>query len=84
MARKSDKDAAQGLAVGLVIACALDVKKSNEGSVEAAASLSKLLTAIEPRVKVSGWPGVERADENATIKEEEKKHCFLIAAIRLC
>lgn len=74
MARKSDKDAAQGLAVGLVIACALDVKKSNEDSVEAAASLSKLLTAIEHMAQVFGWPDEQLANDNATIKQAQTKH----------
>ena len=74
MARKSDKDAAQGLAVGLVIAGALDVKKSNEDSVEAAASLSKLLTAIEHMAQVFGWPDEQLANDNATIKQAQTKH----------
>jgi len=75
MARKSDKEAAQGLAVGLVIACALDVKKSNaENSSEAAASLSKLLTAIEHMAQVFGWPDEQLANDNATIKQAQTKH----------
>lgn len=74
MARKSDKEAAQGLAVGLVIACALDMKKSNEGSVEATASLSKLLTAIEHLAQVFGWPDEQLTNDNATIKQALTKH----------
>lgn len=74
MARKSDKEAAQGLAVGLVIACALDVKKSNEGSVEATASLSKLLTAIEHLAQVFGWPDEQLTNDNATLKQALTKH----------
>lgn len=75
MARKSDKEAAQGLAVGLVIACALDVKKSNaEGSSEAAASLNKLLTAIEHMAQVFGWPDEQLTNDNATVKQAQTKH----------
>lgn len=74
MARKSDRDAAQGLAVGLVIACALDMKKSNEGSVEATASLSKLLTAIEHLAQVFGWPDEQLTNDNTTIKQALTKH----------
>lgn len=74
MARKSDKEAAQGLAVGLVIACALDVKKSSEGSTDATANLSKLLTAIEHLAQVFGWPDEQLANDNATIKQAQTKH----------
>lgn len=76
MARsKSDKAAAQGLAVGLVIACALDVKKSStEVSEEATAGLEKLLAAIEHMAQVFGWPDEQLTNDNETIKRALTKH----------
>lgn len=72
---KSDKEAAEGLAVGLVIACALDVKKSNTGgAIETTAGLEKLLAAIEHMAQVFGWPDEQLTNDNATLKRALTKH----------
>jgi microsomal dipeptidase-like Zn-dependent dipeptidase len=76
MARsKSEKEAARGLAVGLVIACALDVKTSGTAaSTEATASLAKLLAAIEHMAQIFGWPDEQLTNDNETIKHALTKH----------
>ena len=58
MARsKADIEAEQGLAVGLVVACALDVKKSNPAElIQGTAGLEKLLAAVEQLARLFGWP----------------------------
>jgi len=71
---KSDKEAAQGLAIGLVIACALDVKKSNGDGTLEAAGLSKLLAAIDHMAQVCGWPDEQLANDNMTVRHAQTKH----------
>jgi hypothetical protein len=58
MARtKADIEAEYGLAVGLVVACALDVKKANAPElIQGTAGLEKLLAAVEQLARRFGWP----------------------------
>ena len=58
MARSRENvDAERELAAGLVIGCALDVKKSNSVDlIQGIAGLEKLLVAVQQLAKVFGWP----------------------------
>jgi hypothetical protein len=68
MARsKTDNETERGLAVGLVIACALDVRKDNPTElVQGTAGLEKLLTAVERLAKVFGWPDESNGGEDSS------------------
>jgi hypothetical protein len=77
MARsKEDIETKRELAVGLVIACALDVKKSNASDlIQVIAGLEKLLAAVQQLAPVFGWPDDGRnGDDEATTKRPRTRH----------
>jgi hypothetical protein len=62
---KEDIEAERELAVGLVIGCALDVKKSNAADlIQGVAQLEKLLAAVQRLAQVFGWPDDPRAEDD--------------------
>ena len=73
---KEDIEAERELAVGLVIGCTLDVKKSNATElIQGIAGLEKLLAAVERLGKVFGWPDDGRnGDDEAATKRARTRH----------
>ena len=64
---KEDIDAERELAVGLVIACALDVQASNSAELLGGISgLEKLLSAIRQLSRVFGWPDDQQNGDSGT------------------
>ena len=54
---KEDIEAERELAVGLVVGCALDVRKSNATDlIQGIVGLEKLLSAVQQLARVFGWP----------------------------
>lgn len=72
---KQQIEAERELAAGLVIACALDVKKSNASElIQGIAGLEKMLAAVQQLAKVFGWPDDGRNDDDAAIKRTGTRH----------
>jgi hypothetical protein len=73
---KEDIETERELAVGLVIGCALDVKKSNTPDlIQGIAGLEKLLTAAQQLARVFGWPDDGRnGDDEPTTKRARTRH----------
>jgi hypothetical protein len=73
---KADIEAERELAVGLVIGCALDVKKSNAPDlIQGIAGLEKLLAATQQLARVFGWPDDGRnGDDEAATKRARTRH----------
>lgn len=70
---KEDIDAERELAVGLVIACALDIQTSN--SVELLSGISgleKLLGAIKQLSRVFGWPDDQQSGDSGTEADDTR------------
>jgi len=76
MARsREDIEAERELAAGLVIGCALDVKKSNNTDlIQGIAGLEKLLAAVQQLAKVFGWPDDGRDGDGSTTKRANTRH----------
>jgi hypothetical protein len=77
MARsKEDIETERELTVGLVIGCALDVKKSNAADlIQGIAGLEKLLAATQHLARVFGWPDDGRdGDDETTTKRARTRH----------
>jgi len=74
MARsKEDIETERELTVGLVIGCALDVKKSNAADlIQGIAGLEKLLAATQQLARVFGWP--DDGDDQAATKRARTRH----------
>jgi hypothetical protein len=73
---KEDIETERELAVGLVIGCALDLKKSNATDlIQGIAGLEKLLAAVQQLARVFGWPDDGRnGDDEATTKRARTRH----------
>ena len=76
MARsKADVEAERELAVGLVVGCALDVRKSNTTDlIEGISGLEKLLAAVQQLAKVFGWPDDGHDGDEAAAKGDDTRH----------
>jgi hypothetical protein len=72
---KQDIEAERELAVGLVIGCALDVKKSNATDlIQGIGGLEKLLAAVERLAKIFGWPDDGSNGDEAPTKRQSTRH----------
>jgi hypothetical protein len=72
---KEDIEAERELAVGLVVGCALDVRKSNATDlIEGITGLEKLLAAVQQLARVFGWPDDGNDGDDPATERDDTRH----------